>query len=94
MANELGHARICPTRIDGAPALFAHRVTVPQCQDRQRGRYHKCYTCAHNNAYVAVHGTPEEHGAKRKLARTVPASKLAPAAAPAPEPELAPARES
>jgi hypothetical protein len=46
--------------MDGAAALFAHRVTVEQCQDRQRGRYHKCFTCAYNNAYVVVHGMPGE----------------------------------
>lgn len=56
MASPNGHSRVCPTRIDGAAALFSHRVSVEQCQDRQRGRYHKCFTCAHNNAYVAIHG--------------------------------------
>jgi hypothetical protein len=58
MANPNGHTRVCPTRIDGAVALFAHRVTVDQCQDRQRGRYHKCFTCVYNNPYVAIHGLP------------------------------------
>ena len=38
--------------------LFAHKVSAGQCQDRQRGHYHKCFTCAHNNAYVAAHGKP------------------------------------
>ena len=41
---------LCPTRVDGAPVLFAHAVTHAMCQDRQRGRYHKCFMCAHNNA--------------------------------------------
>lgn len=50
--------QMCPTRIDGAPVLFAHKVTQAQCQDRQRGSYHKCFTCAFNNAYVAKHGKP------------------------------------
>lgn len=50
--------QLCPTRIDGAPALFAHKVTQAQCQDRQRGQYHKCFTCAFNNAYVAKNGKP------------------------------------
>ena len=58
MASPNGHSRVCPTRIDGVAALFSHRVSVEQCQDRQRGRYHKCFTCVHNNAYVAVHGLP------------------------------------
>ncbi|HJO26405.1 MAG: hypothetical protein CMK00_06920 [Planctomycetes bacterium] len=53
-----GGARSCPTRTDGAPALFAHRVSRSQCQDHQRERYHKCYTCAWNNALVAAHGEP------------------------------------
>ncbi len=51
--------RVCPTRIDHAPALFTHKVNEGTCQDRQRGRYHKCYTCAYNNAYVAARGLPE-----------------------------------
>ena len=59
MANPNGHTRVCPTRIDGGAALFAHRVTLDQCQDRQRGRYHKCFTCVYNNAYVAIHGLPQ-----------------------------------
>ena len=50
--------QLCPTRIDGAPVLFAHKVTQGQCQDRQRGQYHKCFTCAYNNAYVAKNGRP------------------------------------
>ena len=52
--------QICPTRIDGAPVLFAHKVTQGQCQDRQRGHYHKCFTCAFNNAFVAKNGRPDE----------------------------------
>lgn len=58
MANQDNGLRQCPTRIDGTGVLFAHKVSQGQCQDRQRGRYHKCFTCAYNNAYVAVHGMP------------------------------------
>ncbi len=50
--------QMCPTRVDGAPVLFAHKVIQGQCQDRQRGSYHKCFTCAFNNAYVAKYGKP------------------------------------
>lgn len=50
--------RICPTRIDRAPVLFAHKVIAGMCQDRQRGHYHKCFTCAWNNAWVQAHGEP------------------------------------
>ena len=39
--------RACPTRIDGMVPLFQHKVTVPQCQSKQRKLYHKCFTCAH-----------------------------------------------
>ena len=39
----------CPTRIDGHSVLFAHQVTEAMCQKRQRGQYHKCFTCVHNN---------------------------------------------
>ena len=42
--------RACPTRLDGASPLFQHRLTTSQCQSKQRGMYHKCFTCAHSNA--------------------------------------------
>ena len=48
----------CPTRIDGSPVLFAHKVDRARCQERQRKRYHKCFTCAWNNNYVALNGAP------------------------------------
>lgn len=41
--------RACPTRVDGAMPLFQHRVTLVQCQSKQRGMYHKCFSCAHSN---------------------------------------------
>lgn len=41
--------RNCPTRADGAPVRIAQRIQVPQCQERQRGLYHKCFTCEHAN---------------------------------------------
>ena len=56
--------KLCPTRIDGRAALFAHKVSEAQCQSRQRGQYHKCFTCAYANAYVAKFGMPEERAAK------------------------------
>ena len=55
-----GGMHVCPTRIDRTPVLFAHKVSKGQCQDRQRGHYHKCFTCAWNNAWVAARGTPAE----------------------------------
>jgi len=58
MATSEASLQICPTRIDGAPVLFAHKVDRSRCQDRQRKRYHKCFTCAWNNNYVALHGEP------------------------------------
>ena len=59
MADESRtNLQVCPTRVDGAAALFAHKVTAAQCQDRQRGHYHKCFTCAFNNAFVAKNGRP------------------------------------
>ncbi len=42
--------RACPTRLDGASPLFQHRLTTNQCQSKQRGMYHKCFSCAHSNA--------------------------------------------
>ncbi len=43
--------RACPTRTDGVVPLFQHRLTVNQCQSKQRGMYHKCFSCAHSNAH-------------------------------------------
>lgn len=51
--------RQCPTRRDGRAALFTHRVAEPECQSRQRGMFHRCFTCAYNNSWVARHGLPE-----------------------------------
>ena len=51
MAIVSQNLRSCPTRIDGQPVLFAHKVTTSQCADRRRGRYHKCFTCVHNHAH-------------------------------------------
>jgi hypothetical protein len=55
--------RVCPTRIDHAPVLFAHKVVAGTCQDRQRGHYHKCFTCAWNHAWVRAHGVPDNASA-------------------------------
>jgi hypothetical protein len=61
MANPVNGLHACPTRIDGAPVLFAHKVTQGQCQDRQRGHYHKCYACVHNNALRSADGRANGH---------------------------------
>jgi hypothetical protein len=66
MADSPNGLRACPTRIDGADVLFAHKVSEAQCQERQRGRYHKCFTCAYNNAYVAANGLPVEEPEESK----------------------------
>lgn len=58
MPEPTSGLQLCPTRIDGAPVLFAHKVSQGQCQDRQRGHYHKCFTCVYNNALVAKNGKP------------------------------------
>ena len=60
MASSEFGLQMCPTRLDGHAVLFAHKVTQGQCQDRQRGHYHKCFTCAFNNAFVAKNGRPDE----------------------------------
>ncbi len=56
MASSEFGLQMCPTRLDGHAVLFAHKVTQGQCQDRQRGHYHKCWTCAHNNAIAGANG--------------------------------------
>lgn len=59
MPQSRSQHRVCPTRIDSRPVLVVHKVTVSQCQDRQRGQYHKCFTCAYNNEHVAKYGEPQ-----------------------------------
>ncbi|MFM7282409.1 MAG: hypothetical protein ACKO32_11580 [Planctomycetia bacterium] len=66
MANEDSGLQMCPTPVDGHHALFAHKITSGQCQDRQRGSYHKCWTCQYNNAWVAKHGRPAPRAAAAK----------------------------
>jgi hypothetical protein len=61
MANPQNGLRACPTRIDGAAVLVAHKLTPGQCQDRQRGHYHKCYACVHNNALRSANGSANGH---------------------------------
>jgi hypothetical protein len=56
MASPDFGLQMCPTRLDGHTVLFAHKVTAAQCQDRQRGHYHKCWTCQHNNAIATKNG--------------------------------------
>lgn len=68
--------RLCPTRVDGASVLFAHKVSLGQCQDRQRGKYHKCFTCVHNNALAgnSAPGAPANGVALPKL--VIPTQRL------------------
>lgn len=66
MAHPENGLQLCPTRIDGAPVLFAHKLSAGQCQDRQRGQYHKCFTCAYNNLYVSKHGAPTQTSVAHK----------------------------
>ena len=69
--------RDCPTRADGSPTLLAHRVSKPKCQSRQRGMFHKCFSCAWLNARVAEHGPPETAGQIPLPAETkAPATQL------------------
>lgn len=42
--------RECPTRTDGGDALICHLIDPGTCQERQRRHYHKCHTCAWQNA--------------------------------------------
>jgi hypothetical protein len=58
MSDARVDQRQCPTRTDGRVALFTHRVTESECQSRQRGMFHRCFTCAYNNTWVARHGLP------------------------------------
>lgn len=73
MADPPNGLRSCPTRIDGTPVLLAHKVTQHQCTDRQRGRYHKCFTCIHNHAYRASDTLPSSLSQKAPLK---PAEKI------------------
>jgi hypothetical protein len=66
VVSRNGDLRVCPTRIDRSPVLFAHKVVANQCQDRQRGHYHKCFTCAWNNAWTERHGPPRAEMVERR----------------------------
>jgi predicted ATPase len=46
--------RQCPTRVDDAPVLIAHTITLVECQKRQREHFHRCPTCVHQNARELV----------------------------------------
>ncbi len=85
MSQNTGHTRVCPTRIDGATALFTHKVTVPHCQDRQRGRYHKCFTCSYNNGFVAAKG-PRPSAAPKRVGKKASVKELTKAAIKASDP--------
>lgn len=37
--------RQCPTRCGGTHSLIAQAITVATCFERQRGNYHKCFSC-------------------------------------------------
>lgn len=50
--------RHCPTRPDGEVGLISQRITLPLCQERQRGLYHKCWTCAHLNPRATPERAP------------------------------------
>ena len=39
--------QLCPTRPEGPVPLFAHAITLAQCEARQAANYHKCANCAH-----------------------------------------------
>ncbi len=73
MSDSCDGQRQCPTRTDGRLALFTHRVTASECQSRQRGMFHRCFSCAYNNSWVARHGLP--------AAATAPPTESAPAPA-------------
>lgn len=49
MQNTPPGMRVCPTRVDGEEALFAHVISTSTCQERQRGHFHKCPGCHHRN---------------------------------------------
>lgn len=49
MQNPPQGMRLCPTRVDDAPALIAHTITLNECQKRQREHFHRCPTCVHHN---------------------------------------------
>jgi hypothetical protein len=49
--------RVCPTRVDGEEALFAHVISTSTCQERQRGHFHKCPACSHRNGAETLAST-------------------------------------
>lgn len=68
--------QLCPTRVDGVEALFAHAVTAPMCQQRQREHYHKCFTCVHNNARSGRPATAAAPASNSAAAPMPPAPRI------------------
>ena len=73
--------RVCPTRTDGRTALVAHKVTLGQCQERQRGQYHKCFACVFNNRAAALRGPSSSTMHSRPAASPPPIVEIATAPA-------------
>ena len=84
MPNAPAGMRVCPTRADGQPALFAHVITQATCQESQRRHFHKCPTCNFCNARQGVRPPPAEvprpQLPTRQPARRLAGSASAPAA--------------
>jgi hypothetical protein len=60
MPNTPVGMRVCPTRVDGVPVLFAHVIDVADCQQHQRRHFHKCPTCTFCNARTGLpSGAPD-----------------------------------
>lgn len=68
MPSMSEQSRSCPTRADGTEVLIAHRITEQTCQERQRGMYHKCYSCVFRNA--------REHGAEERPVNLPPPRRI------------------
>ena len=70
-------SRICPTRTDGSDSLFAHRVTLPKCQERQRKGFHKCFRCVHNNSLQEPMRAPAaaQKGAEKNAVKAAEAAR-------------------
>ena len=89
MLSSTPARRRCPTRPDGGEVLIAHTIDRETCQERQRGHYHKCFTCVHQNGAepapapvaevpaVSV-GRPADEPARGERSPTLPARRRIP----------------
>lgn len=71
--------RLCPTRTSGASSLIAQLITPDVCLERQRGSYHKCFTCQYQGLSAVASLSPPPKPTPLPLPKRSPVTEKAPA---------------